>query len=1088
LPASYAQERLWFLDRFEPASAVYNIPFIATIRGAIHRREFTRAVNRLVERHESLRTCFVENAGQPAQAIHEQLDVDVRHIDLGGPDPATAARQLQEACTEATSEPFDLAVAPLFRIVLVSVGGETTIITTMHHIISDGWSIGVFQRELSALYQEELGGRPADLPELPIQYADYAVWQRDGLQGPGLEQRMTYWRKQLDGANTVLEIPGDRPRPLKQTFSGDVHLFELSPEVSAQVKSLSLEHEATPFMTLLSVFAALLYRLTGQRDLLIGTPIAGRRNMDLEHLIGFFVNTLVLRAEVTPELTFVELLSQTKATTLDAYDNQDVPFEKLVLELNPKRALSHSPLIQVLFSLQNIPTLQSLLADRGAADGAAQQLNGHTGTAKFDFALFVSEVGDLLQCSIEYNTDLFSPRTIEEIADCYSCLVEAVVDDPEAEVASYPLMDDARRAAALAAGRGPVHPAPDQSCCHRLFEKVARRTPDVLAVVHATGDDTQQRTYGELNAHANRLARFLVARGVEPGDRIGICMARGVDQIAAVLAIVKAGAAYVPLDPTFPSERLEYMLADSGAKAVLSTTRTRTTLAGAGRLTMVDRLDAELARLDPADLNIESSPDDPLYILYTSGSTGVPKGVAMPHRAIVNLVDWQARSSGADAGAVTLQFASLNFDVASQEIFSALTAGGRLELVDDDVRRDGSRLLGLLAERGVSRLFVPPVALEEIARAAGRKPVALDELREVIVAGDKLTVTDGVREWLAGAAQVRLVNQYGPTETHVVSAHVMEGPASTWPAQPPIGRPIDNVDLFVLDERGEAVPPGVTGELYVGGVSVALGYLNADEQTAERFVENPFADHPGLLYRTGDLCRFVGDLVEFVGRADAQIKLRGFRIEPAEIEHALKRLAGVDDAVVVKRSTPEGEDRLVAYLVMAHTGAIDVALVRSRLGESLPPYMIPTSFVGLDEVPLTATGKVDRRRLPEPVDRHATAEREFSFVAPRSPVERFLAECWCDLLNVNKVGIHDNFFDLGGHSLTATQLVSRVRDQFDLELPLASVFERPTVEQLAVEVVQLRAATEDEDVLAGLLAELESLSEEDSRALLSDDP
>ena len=1087
LPVSYSQERLWFLDRFEPSSAIYNIPFISVVKGSLHRGEFQRAVNRLVERHESLRTCFVENGGQAAQAIHGRLEVEVGWRELGGADAAARSRRLQEICTETAGRPFDLGEAPLFRIMVVSSGHETTIITTMHHIISDGWSIGVFQRELSALYREELGGRPADLPELPIQYADYAVWQRENLRGDFLERQMAYWRGRLEGAPTVLEIPGDHPRPSKQTFNGAVHPFELAPELTAKARALSLEHEATLFMTLFSAFAVLLYRLSGQTDVLIGTPIAGRNGAEFENLIGFFVNTLVLRARPRPGLSFGELVAEVKETTLGAFQNQDVPFEKLVLELNPERTLSHSPLVQVLFSLQNIPTLQELMSSAGPADaGASRNLDGHTGTAKFDLALFVSEVGDGLQCSIEFNTDLFSPETVQGIGDSYIELVRAIVDDPGADISRHPLMSARKRAAALEACTGRARGFSDRSC-HRLFESRARATPDAIAVAHASDGGHRCLTYGQLNADANRLARLLAAGGVRPGDRVGICMERGVHQIVAVLAIVKAGAAYVPLDPTYPRERLEYVLADVGARTVLSTTDTRTGLTGSDGFVMVDGIAAELAGQSPEDLEIEPSPDSVLYVLHTSGSTGRPKGVAMPHRAMVNLAEWQARASGPEAGAVTAQFASLNFDVASQEIFSTLTSGGRLELIDDGVRREGPRLLAFLAARGVTRLFLPPVALEEAAGAARRERVPLDALREVIVAGDELHVTGNVRAWFEGMPGARLVNQYGPTETHVVTAHVLQGPASEWPAHPPIGRPVDNAELYVLDGNLEPVPPMVTGELYIGGAGVALGYLNAPGRTGERFIAHPFAGGGAVLYRTGDLCRYDHEgVVTFVGRADGQIKLRGFRIEPGEVEVALKRHHGVRDAVVVKRRSRLDEDQLVAYLVLDEGAELDRARLRSELGGTLPPYMIPALFVCLDGFPLTGSGKVDRLRLPVPGEEEAALERERTHVAPRTPAERFLAGCWCELLQIDGVGIHDDFFDLGGHSLTATQLVSRIRDRFGLELPLVKVFERPTIELLAVEIVRLKAVEEEEAELLRVLGELESLSEEESQSLLAD--
>lgn len=1083
-PASYSQERLWFLEQLEPGTALYNIPYISTIKGPVHRGAFNRALNRLIARHESLRTCFIEAGGKPRQAVHAELSVEVDWEDLSRLDARACAEKLQSICTEVTSAPFDLRKAPLFRVKLAASARETAIITVLHHIIADGWSVGVFQRELSALYREELGGRPAALPELRVQYADYAAWQREQLEGESLDRLRQYWSRQLEGATTVLEIPGDYPRPLKQTFNGDVFTFDLDPRLMADIRALSNRQDTTLFMTLFAAFAVLLYRLTGHKDILVGTPIAGRKDSEVENLIGLFVNTLVLRARMEPEQPFADLLSEVRKTTVEAFEHQDMPFEKLVLDLNPKRDLSHGPLIQILFTLQNLPPLQELMAESPDADaGTSSNIDGHTGTAKFDFALFVSEVRDRLQCSVEYNTDLFSKATIEEISGYYAALLNAITKDPEAGVASYPLMSAAKRRHCLDIGRGRDHAWSETRGCHHLFESQCRLSPDAVAVSHG---ESGRMTYAELNAHANRIARYLAGRGVRAGDRVAICMPRGVHQIAALLAIVKAGAAYVPLDPEHPRERLRFILGDAAARLVLTSAELRLSLGEPAGAVLLEQEADGIRAQSPDDLDTEYSPEMPLYVIHTSGSTGRPKGVALPHRSIVNLVEWQARASSAGPGAVTLQYAPLNFDVASQEIFSTLTSGGCLRLIDENIRREGPRLLDFLKEQRVCRLFLPPVALEQLAHAASGRNVVLDDLREVIVAGDKLQVTDHVRTFFGKAPRACLVNQYGPTESHVVSAHTLDGPAAEWPAHPPIGKPIDNVQLYVLDENREPVPPKVAGELYIGGVAVALGYLNRPEESGKRFLPDPFGGGEGLLYRTGDVCRFDGDgALLFIGRADQQIKLRGFRIEPGEVEIVLKRYAGVKDAVVVKRQSKSGDDQLAAYLMVEDGAGFDKSALRGFLADKLPAYMIPTHFIPLESFPLTGSGKIDRLKLPEPVEPEASRDREAVYVAPRTAVEQFLADCWCEVLQVERVSVHDNFFELGGHSLTATQLVSRIRDQFGLELPLYRVFERPTVELLGVEILQRQASQEEESELEALLSQLEALSDEDSEELLS---
>jgi amino acid adenylation domain-containing protein len=1085
-PVSYSQERLWFLEQLEPNTAIYNIPYMATVKGAVHRAAFNRAVNRLIARHESLRTYFVKIAGAPRQAILAELSVEVDWQDLRDLDARDYAEKLQAICTEVTSTPFDMGSAPLFRIMLVATPRETTIITTIHHIISDGWSIGIFQRDLVALYQEELGGRPATLPALPIQYADYAVRQRERLDGDGLERLKRYWVPQLSGVATILEIPADHRRPLKQSFTGDVHMFDLGPQLTADIRALSAQQDATLFMALLATFTVLLYRLTAQDDILVGTPIAGRTSVETENLVGLFVNTLVLRTRLEPELSFVQLLSQVTKTTLEAFQHQDMPFEKLVLELNPKRDLSHSPLVQVLFSLQNIPPLQALIASGGQADGElSQNLNGHTGTAKFDFALFVSEVGDRLQCSIEFNTDLFARTSIVAIGEYFSALLNEVTKNPAARIASYPLLTAGQRQRCLESGRGARKVFSEGSACHHLFERACLSHPDAVAVVHASRDASQGMSYAELNGFANRIARHLESHGVRAGDNVAICLPRGIDQVAAVMGIMKAGAAYVPLDPDYPAERLQFILDDIQARLLLCASTIRG-LRSAVKTVILQR-DAAMIEAQPsANRDIPHSPDMPLYIIYTSGSTGRPKGVVMPHRALVNLVEWQSRASGGWPGAVTLQYAPLHFDVASQEIFATLTSGGCLLLIDDDTRRDSPRLLDFLRSHEVSRLFLPPVALEQLAIAASDQGVVLGKLREVIVAGDKLQVTDQVRSLFEKAPQARLINQYGPTESHVVSAYILQGPPAQWSALPPIGRPIDNVGLYVLDDALEPVPPKVTGELYIGGVAVALGYHNLPKESAERFVKSPFPDKIERLYRTGDVCRYDNNgILEFVGRADQQIKLRGFRIEPAEVEAALKATRGVKNAVVAKRRSRErGEDQLVAYLVLEETAKVTNAELRDQLGDKLPTYMIPTHFVRMAEFPLTGSGKIARRALPDPQEQEPS-DAESNYLAPRTAIEQFLAECWCNLLKAERVSIRDNFFDLGGHSLSATQLVSRIRDRFGLELALYSVFERPTIELLALEIIQRQALQEEPSDLEAVLNELESLSEEHLQELLS---
>jgi amino acid adenylation domain-containing protein len=1042
LPASFAQQRLWFLDQFEGAGAVYNVPFATRLRGQLDVAALKRALNVLAERHESLRTTFTLVGDVPHQLIRSPEPLPLKLIDLRGA-PGAERRGL-EVVVEQAREPFDLCAGDLARALLVKLGEEDHILSlTLHHIITDAWSMGVLNRELSTLYAGFLEGREVQLPELPIQYADYAVWQQRWMQSGGLDQQLAYWKEQLAGAPALLQLPSDQPRPAMQSFNGATVSLLLAQETLARVRALGQREGATLFMTLLAAFAVLLSRYSGQEDLVIASPVANRGRVELEGVIGFLVNTLALRIDVEGEPSFSELVRRVREVVLGAFANQDLPFEKLVEELNPDRHLSHAPVAQVLFVLGTGPSPLEL---PGLTTGRLVQQRG---TAKFDLSFFAAETSEGLRLALEYCTDLFEEATAVRMLEHYGVLLEAALADPARPVGQLSCSSEAERALVGSWNQtAKRYPSESVRPVHELVSEQARRSPDATAV--ACGEE--QLSYAQLEARANQLGRCLADLGVGPGVVAAICAERSLEMVIAVLAVLRAGGAYAPIDPAYPQERVAFMLADAEAPVLLTQQQLLAGLpAHRARSVCLDADREEINRYDEGPVANTATPEDLAYVIYTSGSTGRPKGVAMGHRPLSNLLAWQLESFAAPAAARTLQFASLSFDVAFQEIFSTWCSGGTLVLIDEAVRRDHEALLSLIREQRVERLFLPFAALQNLCEAASHLGATAPSLREVITAGEQLKITEAIRGFFAAHAGCVLVNQYGPTESHVVSAFGLSGAAERWPALPPIGRPIANARLHLLDRHRQPVPIGVPGELHIGGVSLARGYLNRAELTDERFVADPFSAHPDArLYRTGDLARHLPDgNIDYIGRSDHQIKVRGFRIEPGEIEAALRGHAAVSQALVVAREDDAGAKRLVAY--MTSDGAPDPSSqeLNELLRRTLPDYMIPSAFVFLDAFPLSPNGKLDRAALPAPSPRGSQSSEH---VAPRTATERQLAEIWSKLLEIEDISVNENFFALGGHSLMATRLVVRIRESLGVEVPVRTVFETRTLVALAAAV------------------------------------
>jgi amino acid adenylation domain-containing protein len=1044
IPLSFAQQRLWFIHQLETMDAAYHMPFAFRARGRLRADILEQTLNEVVRRHEVLRTTFSTVNGEPVQTIAPFTHTPLVSDDLSGMPEGEREQEARRLTAGEARRPFDLERGPLFRARLISLNTEEHLLTlTLHHIIADGWSLGVLVREVKALYEALSEGMPSPLAELPIQYADFAVWQREWLRGDVLENQLAYWRAQLEGVPAALELPTDHPRPPALSFRGAQIHFELPRELNDALKQLSRSEGATLFMTLLAVFQTLLYRYTGQADIAVGTPIANRQRREIEGLIGFFVNTLTLRVDLSGTPRFTEIVRRVREVTLGAYAHQDVPFEKLVEELHLDRDLSRNPLFQVMFALQNAPVgnleLPGLTLNLQEADSDA---------ARFDMEWHLWEQDETLKGILVYSTELFAEATVRRMLSHFERLLETVVRMPDERITALPLLAEAEEHQLLGDWQQTGADFARTKRVHELFTEQAARTPDAGAVVFGG----RSLTYRELDARSNQLGRRLRRDGVGADDVVGICAERSIEMIVALLAVLKAGGAYLPLDPEYPQERLALMLEDAGARVLLTHSRLAERLPRGRQVEQLIQLDAdwdEVARESVEGFACPALPENLAYVIYTSGSTGRPKAIAMPHRPLVNLITYQLSRTRAGARPRTLQFASLSFDVSFQETLSTLCAGAPLVLIGEEARRDSSELLRVLCAERIERLFLPFVALHYLAETMEPEGVLPSSLREVNTAGEQLKITRAVRSMFASLPGCVLDNHYGPSESHLVSTFRLEGDTDVWPQLPPIGRPISNTQLYVLDSQMRAVPVGVTGELHIGGECLSRGYLNRPGATAGKFVPHPFAGELGArLYKTGDRARFLSDgNLEFIGRVDQQLKVRGFRVEPGEIEAALREHAAVREAIVTARENGNGEKRLVAYLLAEPGNNAATAELRGYLRERLPEYMVPSSLILLDEFPLTPSGKVDTRALPAPDG--ANAEAGHTHVAPRTPTEELLAGLWAGVLGISRVGADDNFFESGGHSLLATQLMSRVREAFRVELPLRRLFEMPTLAALA---------------------------------------
>ncbi|MCP5425322.1 MAG: amino acid adenylation domain-containing protein [Gammaproteobacteria bacterium] len=1066
-PMSFAQERLWFLDQLVTDNPFYNIPAGLRLKGRLDVEALRRSLDTLIERHEVLRTHFALSDGQPVQVIAPRLALELPVIDLGPlAEPARTA-EVRRLAEETARQPFSLEQGPLLRARLLRLADDDwVLLSCVHHIVADGWSLGIFIRELTTLYGDFVRGGPPTLPELEIQYADFAVWQREWLRGSELERLLAYWKVRLADAPPLSTFPTDRPRPAAQTFHGGSETLTVPAALTQALKTLGQRQGTSLFMTLLAAFAVLLARYSDQYDVTIGSPIANRNRAEVEPLIGFFVNTLALRVDLAGDPTFETLLQRVRASTLDAYAHQDMPFEKLVDALQPERNLSYAPLFQVMFSLQNAPpqTLSLPGVELSAIDI-------DKGTALFDLSLIVEESERGLRGLVEYNRDLFEPATIRRLSEHWVTLLGGIVADPAGRISRLPLMGEDERRRLLETSADRVVSFPHCAAVHRLFEAQVRRNPTAWAV----HDGRQAVDYRTLNDRANRIARRLRTAGVGPGARVGVCLERSVEMVAGLLAVLKSGAAYLPLDPAYPPARLADMAAGLPMAALLS----QADLADALPPTAGPVIDVNAVAEDAApDPDVFVAPESPAYLIFTSGSTGKPKAAAVSHRGFANLLQWFVSEFGLGPDDSNLLITSLSFDLTQKNIFAPLISGGTLRLYPDSTY-DPRAIVSALPGR--TWLNCTPSAFYPLLEAADDEAfAALSSLRQVFLGGEPIHL-EGLRPWLrASAGKTTLVNTYGPTECTDVCAFQRIAPEAV---SAPIGGPIANTRLLVLDRRWQPVPAGVVGELCVAGECVGLGYAGDARASAAAFLPDlSGGEVGGRLYRTGDLVRRLGDgTLEFLGRRDHQIKLRGFRIEPGEIEAVLGRCPALGQAVVSLREDPD--PRLIAYVTPAPDHEPALAEIRDYLKERLPNHMVPAAIVLLDSLPLTPSGKVDRRALPAPDPTQVQA----AFVAPRTPVEQQVAAIWGEVLRRERIGVHDNFFELGGHSLLATQVNSRLRQVFAVELPLRELFEHVTVATLAERIVSTQLATAHDDDLEALLAEVAGLSDAEATEHLRGD-
>ncbi|WP_342404180.1 amino acid adenylation domain-containing protein [Brevibacillus sp. FSL K6-2834] len=1061
--ASYQQEQLWFIDQFSSGGrARNNVASIFFINQALNVQVLNRALQEIVQRHESLRTRFKNVNGLVNQEIVPHIIVNLPVMDLRGVPAERREQELERISKEESAKPFDLENGPVFRYLLFHLQeNEYALLWVAHHIVWDPGSLDVFKRELLALYDAFLKGEPSPLEDLAIQYADFAIWQKEVLQGKRLQSLKDFWKEQLKGLE-VTEIPTDYPRPKQVSYEGARVYHPVNSDLLPRIKELSRRQGTTLYMTLLAAFKVLLHHYTGSDDIVVGTPGENRPHPDLEKLIGFFVNMLVLRTNLNGDITFIELLNRVRETALEAFTHQDLPFEKVVETVNPVRDSSRHPLFQIEFTLQSLESK----TDKKEDGLVLSHKLIHDSGSRFDLSFIVQENPNNLVFIVEYNTKLFKEITIQRLMIGLERVLERVVDQPEQRISEIsPLSQVDLKLLMEEWGKGPERPIP-QITLHKAFEDQVRKTPYNTAI---SFEDTRI-SYKDLKVRVNKLAHYLINKGVMPQDRVGICVERSIEMVVAILATLKVGGTYIPMEPTYPQERINFILSDAGAKFVITQDHLRERFPSC-HLVIVQNESEEFSNQPSADLPETVDPTSLAYIIYTSGSTGKPKGVMIEHRSVINFILAISEAYGITSQDRILQFASIGFDVSVFDIFTALLTGAELCIANDLEKKSPDHLKAMMNAKGVTVAELPPALLPML------DPDKLQTIRLVSVGGEAFS-GDLVNEWATPTR--RFMNGYGPTETTV--AVVLMDCQGKWETSPPIGRPLANHQVFVLNNSLKPVPVGVAGELYITGVGLARGYVNRPDLTEEVFIRNPFSDEPeSRLYKTGDLVRWnIEGQLEFLGRTDRQIKIRGFRVELGEIESVLVEHPDILQAVIEVHDDKQRGRQLVAYIVMKDGRTPELPKIREYLLERLPTYMVPSRIMTIPSIPLTSNGKIDRRALPSPDDMVPLTQDDIQL--PTNEIEERVAkDVFQVLLGINQVNIHGNFFDLGGNSLQAIQVVSRIREIFGVDISLVEFFQSPTIANVANLVMKYQEQqTAARMKIMETLDQIEALSEEDA--------
>jgi amino acid adenylation domain-containing protein len=1083
-PVSFAQQRLLFLDQLDSGTTAYNLSRVIRMQGVLDAGALSRTLNEVVRRHASLRTRFVFDSGEGYQLVEEAVDFETSLTDVSHFGEADRLAEALRLAQTESSKNFNLSALPLFRSMLIRLDSrDHLLVLVMHHIVTDGWSMGVLFDEIGKIYAEFAYGVPAKLPVLPTQYPDFATWQREKFTAEALKSDTAYWVDKLKDHEGLLQIPADFPRPPIQSHAGALEIFQVGEPTANGLKRIAESQRASLFMVTMAAFQTLIWQYTGNEDILIGTPTAGRHDANLEKLIGFFTSTLVVRGNLAADPTFVQLLHRVRETTLEAYEHQDLPFEKLVEALKPQRSLNHTPLFQIMMVFQNAP--KQILTLPGLS---LEELEFDSGSSKFDLTLEIVEQ-DGLRCSVEYCTDLFRKQTIQRFAQHFRALLQDIVENPDRPISELRILDDAARNELIFDFNRTTAPRRRDARIDTLFAEQVERSPNRVALV----EGGVKIEYRDLNERAETLASILVEKGCDQDHPVGIYMERSIDAVVTLLAAFKANAPIVPLDIANPQHRLAMLIRDAGCRVIVT---------HRGRH---DALPKEIEAISlnnlPATSTVPSRPaaarssEDLAYIIYTSGSTGMPKGVEGTHRAAINRFTWMWRDFPFTADETCCQKTALGFVDSIWEIFGPLLAGVRSIIVPEGYLLEPDQFVTLLTRHEVTRIVLVPSLLRTLLDSIPDLASRLPKLKLWTSSGEVLPL-DLVDRFRTSLPEARLLNIYGSSEV-TADATYYDATAGTALTSVPIGRPIDNTHVVILDRHKKLVPPLVAGEIHIGGDCLARGYWRQPDLTAQRFIPNPYrTDQSQSLFATGDLGRVLADgTLEYLGRADLQVKIRGIRIEPGEIEANLTSYPSIRQAAVVVHGESQDTKKLVAYLVMSESSANSINDIRDYLKARLPDYMIPAIFIPMESLPVLPSGKINRLALPSP--QQGSLGRREQLVRPRNAIEEKLCSIWCEVLELDEVGIDDNFFDVGGHSLSGMRVLARVRRDLRVDIPIRRLFDHPTIGELAVEVArkaeQANQGTKPVEVSNGessslldvLRTGLRALSSEERDALLT---